>query len=87
MDIPSSINVTRPHVGILGRGDPDAQRVTRQAAAFTSSLQTHLDNESIVPVPHRVWGKRGWEGLIEALEYVQYGGNVDKKLAVEVQEE
>lgn len=83
--IPAGINVTRVHVGVLGRTDSDGQKVTNQTAAFVSSLQAHLDGGTIQPISCQLWEENGWNGLINALEHVQSGAKIDKRIVVKVQ--
>lgn len=86
MDIPAGIKITRVHVGVLGRTDPDSQKVTNETAAFVTALQPYLDNGDITSVPHQLWKEDGWNGLIHALEYLQTA-SVNKRTVVKVQNE
>ncbi|KAB5531198.1 chaperonin 10-like protein [Coniochaeta sp. 2T2.1] len=79
------IELYRVKLGEMGQDTDLGREVTAKIASYIPSLEKHVANGAIKPLPYQLVEGKGWEAIIKAQEVFEKG--VERKVAVRVQDE
>ncbi|KAB5575460.1 chaperonin 10-like protein [Coniochaeta sp. 2T2.1] len=82
---PPGVELYRVEMGAMGQDTDLGRDVTAKIASYIPSLEQHLANGAIKPLPYQLVEGKGWEAIIKAQEVFEKG--VERKVAVRVQDE